>query len=197
MFRRTANHEAAALQTVSAGHTLVELLASLSIASIVVALALPDWSGWLAERRVLVAAERLRGELTAARRLALAGGQVVRLCPTIDRMACETQRDWSAGWLSQKQSASGWQTLQVASSLPSRVRIETNTSNLSAGLQFNERGFAILASGGLPAAAGWCAPLALKAARSRLPRAAVCEAVSAGLVREVTRIAARDWTELP
>jgi len=48
MFRRTANHEAAALQTVSAGHTLVELLASLSIASIVVALALPDWSGWLA-----------------------------------------------------------------------------------------------------------------------------------------------------
>ncbi|NBN93362.1 MAG: type IV fimbrial biogenesis protein FimT, partial [Betaproteobacteria bacterium] len=66
------------------------------------ALALPDWSGWLAERRVLVAAERLRGELTAARRLALAGGQVVRLCPTIDRMACETQRDWSAGWLSQK-----------------------------------------------------------------------------------------------
>lgn len=154
MFRRTANHEAAALQTVSAGHTLVELLASLSIASIVVALALPDWSGWLAERRVLVAAERLRGELTAARRLALAGGQVVRLCPTIDRMACETQRDWSAGWLSQKQSASGWQTLQVASSLPSRVRIETNTSNLSAGLQFNERGFAILASGGF-ASGSW------------------------------------------
>ena len=81
------------------GFTLTELLAGLSIATLLLALALPRWQGWLAEQRVETASSRLLSGLAQARAAAIRSGAPVRLCAASAEGSCSTQRQWGFGWL--------------------------------------------------------------------------------------------------
>lgn len=142
------------------GFTLPELLAGLSIATLLVALAWPAWSAWLAEERAQYAGARLLTGLAAARGAAIGSGSATRVCPAGDGGACISQRDWSRGWLVQQSGSGLWQTLDRAGLLPDRVRVEVAASALEGGVQFEPRGFAVNPSGGGFASGSWvvCVP---------------------------------------
>lgn len=146
------------------GFTLAELLAGLSIATLLLALALPQWSGWLAEQRVQAASSRLLAGLSGARDAAIGSGTRVRVCASGAGGVCSTQREWSGGWLSQHEGAGSWQTFRDYGPMPGGVRVEAIAASLQEGVVFESRGFAVQASGGF-ASGSWV--VCARGARSR------------------------------
>lgn len=146
-----------------AGFTLAELLAGLSIATLLVALALPEWVGWLAEQRVQAASSRLLAGLASARGDAIRGGVAVRLCAT-EGGGCVARREWSGGWLSQRGGDGGWQNRRDYGPAPDGVRVEAAATALHEGVVFESRGFAVQSGGGF-ASGSWV--VCAKGARSR------------------------------
>lgn len=137
------------------GFTLTELLAGLSIATLVLALALPVWKGWLAEQRARNVGSRLLAGLVAARTAAVSNGAPVRVCPVSVSGGCATQRDWSGGWLALQSSLSGWRTLLDSGLRAGGVRVEVNATALEPGVAFDTRGFAVQTGGGGFASGSW------------------------------------------
>lgn len=137
----------------SAGFTLAELLAGMSIATLMLALALPQWAAWLAEQRVLVASNRLLSGLALARGEAIHRGTPVRFCAA-SASGCSTQREWSGGWRSQRSREASWQTLRDSGPTPDGVRVEVAATVLQEGVVFESRGFATQAGGGF-ASGSW------------------------------------------
>jgi type IV fimbrial biogenesis protein FimT len=77
------------------GFTLLELLCVLSIAAVLVALAVPSWRQPLAAAAVRSAASQALSGLALARRTALATGRTVTLCLTSDLSRCDVAgREW-------------------------------------------------------------------------------------------------------
>jgi len=138
---------------VSAGFTLAELLAGLSIATLLLAFALPQWVGWLAEQRVSAATQRLLSGLALARGEAIQKGVPVRFCAA-SPSGCDTQREWSAGWRSQRSHRFGWLTLRDSGPAPDGVRVEVAAAVLQQGVVFESRGFAVQSGGGF-ASGSW------------------------------------------
>ncbi len=141
------------VKEVSAGFTLAELLAGVSIATLLLALALPQWAAWLAEQRVLVASQQLLSGLASARGEAINGGVPVRFCAAVPG-GCGSQREWTAGWRSQRSDAMGWQTVRDSGPAPDGVRVEVLASVLQQGVVFESRGFAVQDGGGF-ASGSW------------------------------------------
>lgn len=85
------------------GVTLVELVVTLAVLAILVALAAPGLQGFVASRAAGGGADDLQAALRAARAEALKRGQSVALCATDDPNAsdpdCNGSEDWSKGWL--------------------------------------------------------------------------------------------------
>lgn len=79
----------------TAGLSLVELLAALAIAAILLQLTVPSLGRLRAQWAVRGAAGQLLAGLQLARRTALTSGLSVTLCPTADRQRCGLgARDW-------------------------------------------------------------------------------------------------------
>jgi prepilin-type N-terminal cleavage/methylation domain-containing protein len=77
------------------GFTLLELLCVLSIAAVLLALALPSWRRPLATAAVRAAASQALSGLALARRTALSTGQAATLCLTTDLTRCDLSgREW-------------------------------------------------------------------------------------------------------
>lgn len=70
------------------GFTLVELLVALAIATLLLALAVPGFSRQRAAAALRSASGQTMSALHLARRLALARGQSVTVCPSADGMRC-------------------------------------------------------------------------------------------------------------
>lgn len=82
-------------QSGKSGFTLVEVLVALAIVAILVAMAAPGLARQRAEGAIRAAAERTMAALQLARRLALARGQSVTVCPSSDGLACSfSGRQW-------------------------------------------------------------------------------------------------------
>lgn len=144
----------AARQLGERGFTLAELLAGLSIAMLVLGLALPRWQGWLAEQRVEAASSRLLAGIAQARASAIRSGATVRLCAASAQGSCSTQREWGFGWLSQPSGSAGGPALYRHARPPAGVRVEALATALQEGVLFEGRGFAMRASGGF-ASGSW------------------------------------------
>src|SRR5688500_9646209 len=82
--------------THQAGLTLLELLVALGIAALLLALAAPGFSRQRARSAVRTASTQTMAALHLARRLALARGQSVTVCPSTDGRRCEFD---AAGWV--------------------------------------------------------------------------------------------------
>jgi type IV fimbrial biogenesis protein FimT len=77
------------------GFTLLEMLCVLSIAAVLVALAVPSWRRPLGTAAVRTAASQALSGLALARRTALATGRAVTLCLTVDQARCDLSgREW-------------------------------------------------------------------------------------------------------
>lgn len=81
------------------GLTLIESAVALAILSIVVAMALPTWRGWIARQELALRAQTLSSALTRARTEAIRRGFRVNLCKSADGSTCAEEGNWSPGWI--------------------------------------------------------------------------------------------------
>ena len=79
------------------GFTLLELMVTIAIAAILLAIALPSFQGSLRSNRVATATNELLASLSLARSEAVRNTRGAGVCTSADGAACGG--DWNSGWL--------------------------------------------------------------------------------------------------
>jgi type IV fimbrial biogenesis protein FimT len=83
----------------AAGFNMVELLVVTTLASILMAIAIPSYRYVTNSSRVSSEVNNLLGDMMLARGEAIKQGLPVTICPTINGTACNNVNDWSKGWM--------------------------------------------------------------------------------------------------
>lgn len=84
----------------SGGFTLVELLVTLAVMTVLLAIAIPNFRDTILRNRVSSANNALLSALGYARSEAIDRSQLVTLCPSADTTNCTTGgTTWGAGWM--------------------------------------------------------------------------------------------------
>jgi len=81
------------------GMTAVELLFTMAIAGLVMALAVPNFRDFVQNNRAAEEANALVGALAVARSEAVTRGVPVTVCSSSDNESCADDLDWSTGWI--------------------------------------------------------------------------------------------------
>jgi type IV fimbrial biogenesis protein FimT len=81
------------------GMTAVELLFTIAIAGLVLALAVPNFRDFVQNNRAAEEANALVGALALARSEAVTRGVAVTVCASTDNETCSDDVDWSTGWI--------------------------------------------------------------------------------------------------
>lgn len=81
------------------GYTLYELLITIGVASIVLALGTPSFAALAARHRLHVEINALFHAIHVARKESIMRREVVSICPSADGQQCLPGRDWSMGWI--------------------------------------------------------------------------------------------------
>lgn len=128
------------------GFSLLELMVVLALALVLTALAVPSYQGLMQRWALSREAQTLVDDLRHARAQALARGQPVSICPSIDGLACAAHADWGRGWMifldaqADRLIASG-DTVLRQHRVSSAVRsISSNSGSARAGLTFHPNG---------------------------------------------------------
>ena len=79
--------------------SLLELVLTVAVAAIVIALAVPTFGDTLAKQRQRAEIDALFRAVHHAKKASVVRNQVVTLCATRDGEQCANSGDWSAGWL--------------------------------------------------------------------------------------------------
>ncbi len=104
------------------GFTMIELLVTISIAAIMLAIAVPAMSGFLMNNRLAAEASSLQADIAYARSEAVRQNTPVSLCPAAASTACSGGIDWSVGWITFVDTAgSGVFVPTAAAPVPLRV----------------------------------------------------------------------------
>lgn len=147
------------------GFSLLELMVVLALALVLTALAVPSYQGLMQRWALSREAQTLVDDLRHARAQALARGQPVSICPSIDRLACAAHADWGRGWMifldaqADRLIASG-DTVLRQHRVSSAVRsISSNSGSARAGLTFHPNGQARAAGQALSLQSQGAAPV--------------------------------------
>lgn len=137
------------------GFTLVELLITVAIAAILVALAAPNFREMLVKRSVQAAAEALASDMRFARSEALKRSNRTVVCRSTDGATCTAVvGSWSEGWIvfvdadSNNSVSAGDDMLKVQQQLSGIATIEndTNPSNTRQRFSYEATGWARVAN---------------------------------------------------
>ncbi|HNP37135.1 MAG TPA: GspH/FimT family pseudopilin [Woeseiaceae bacterium] len=85
--------------TAMSAYSLFELLVTLAVASILLAVGVPSFSSVFASNRQHAEINALFHAIHVARKESIMRKRVVSLCPSVDGKQCNPGRDWSSGWL--------------------------------------------------------------------------------------------------
>lgn len=81
------------------GFTLVELIVTMSLAAIVLAIAVPNFQALIRSYRLTSTANEFVAFFNLTRSEAIRRGSSVSLCKTANGTACTTTGGWEAGWI--------------------------------------------------------------------------------------------------
>lgn len=81
------------------GFSLYELLMTLALAALLLAIGLPSFSSLRARSHQAVEINALFHAFHLARKQSIMRRKVVSLCPSLDGESCLASKDWSAGWI--------------------------------------------------------------------------------------------------
>ena len=82
-----------------AGFTLIELMATLAILAVTLALGTPSFSSVIQRQRVNTTLHLLSTDIAMARNTALMRRSHVIVCPRTTAGSCASGQDWSRGWM--------------------------------------------------------------------------------------------------
>ena len=80
------------------GFTLIELMVTLSVAAILIAVAVPSFGSLISNNRISSSVSAFNQTLNLARSEAVRRGTVVSVCRSSDQITC-TNTPWDRGWL--------------------------------------------------------------------------------------------------
>jgi type IV fimbrial biogenesis protein FimT len=107
------------------GFTLVEMLVTFAIAAVLVALAAPAMTSFLAEQAAAGNADELASDFRFARSEAVKRSASVTVCASSDGSTCG--EDWTAGWI----ISAGDNLLKVQNSLRSMDRLDADADSVT------------------------------------------------------------------
>ena len=81
------------------GFTLVELMMTLTVAAVLLGVAVPSFAALLREARLSVVANDLHAAIFFTRSEAIKHGRRVTICTSADALSCGIGIGWHAGWI--------------------------------------------------------------------------------------------------
>ena len=136
------------------GVTLAELMIGLAVAGVLLVIAIPNVSGWIADYEVMNEARQLAGIMGVARSEAIRRGERVNLCKSADRLRCDPGASWADGFIVfvdadvDGQVGGAEPILQVVEAVRSNVTV-TGNRPVADYVSFTNLGTARLLSGAL------------------------------------------------
>lgn len=111
------------------GFTLVELIVAISIAAILLAIAVPSYSGSQLNSQLRASANDLIGSINLARSEAIKRGKTVTLCASSDGENCGGA--WHQGWLVLREADGLHEAvvLHTVSAIPAGFRLTESSGN--------------------------------------------------------------------
>lgn len=86
-------------RTPDRGFTLIEFMLALTVAAILVTLALPSMRDFQQRQRIVAAANDLVAHINLARLHAVNRREITVVCPSLDGSACSGGNRWDRGWI--------------------------------------------------------------------------------------------------
>ena len=134
---------------VQAGFTMTELLVTMGIAAMLMAIGVPSYRYVTYSNRVSTEINSLLGDMQYARSEAVKEGQAVSMCPAnSDYTACAASTSWQSGWIifsdinNNHTIASSANILRVRQKLSSNPQDTLVADNTMQFVTFNREGFA-------------------------------------------------------
>lgn len=140
----------------SAGMTFIELLTTISIAAILLTVAVPSFNSMLQSSRFAGFSNAYLTNLHLARSEAIKNNSRVALCKSADGATCTSDGYWSQGWLvfrdanNNAQVDVGENVLRVHEALPINLVLMGN-ANVASYVSYASSGYARLTSGAFQA----------------------------------------------
>ena len=142
--------------TANRGFTTVELLVTLAVVGVTLAIGLPSMASWAARARLSSLSEDLLVHLHLARSESIKRGGAVVLCKSADGETCTSAGTWSQGWIifhdADNNGVRGPREaiVQRMGALPEGWRLAGNSA-VSRYISYQPSGSTRLASGGFQA----------------------------------------------
>src|SRR5687767_9439407 len=83
----------------ASGFSLIELMVTIAIVAILLALGLPSFEGSMRSNRVATTTNEMLASLALARSEAIRSSRESRICASADGSTCGAGLDWNAGWI--------------------------------------------------------------------------------------------------
>lgn len=143
------------LRSNQTGLTLVELMITLVVLAIILAIAIPSFENTIASSRLAGVTNDLNGSLALARSEAIRRGQRVTVCNSNDGQQCAAAGNWGSGWIVFVDTTRAGNTANVenneiiirtASAVPAGIVVNGN-ANVAQYVSFSSDGQARLMNG--------------------------------------------------
>ena len=139
------------------GFTLLELLVTIAVAAILLAIAIPSYRSVVQRNAMAATVNDLVGDLNYARSQAVTRGRRVYVCKSSGNASCAGGGDWSQGWIvyapePDNDTPKRDNILRVRSALEGQIVI-TGNNNVESRVFFDSNGFAMGSIGTLTATA--------------------------------------------
>lgn len=124
----------------SAGFTLIELMVTIAIAAILLALAYPSFTASMRANRVTAATNQMLATINFARAEALRSKSTARICPNAGGIACGT--DWNNGLLiwTDENGDNNFAASEVKRVIEPQGSIDLRFPGAISAITFDERG---------------------------------------------------------
>lgn len=132
-------HKPARAPGALAGFTLLELIVTMAVAGILMAIAVPAFRSFLQSDRLLTESNQLVMSLDYARSEAIKEDTSVEVCASSNGTTCSNVANWTSGWIVLS-SANALQPLQVVSALATGNSL--NEANAQSQVTFDATGLA-------------------------------------------------------
>lgn len=143
------------MKKINVGFTLIELLVVLTIAAILLLVAVPSYQGMIEKNNVESAQEGLARSIAFARQEAISRNTTVSICRSADGATCAASGEWNQGWIvfldNDSSGAAGVvntddEVLRVSQNIPVNYGLQGS----AAFVQFGNKGTVQLPAAGTP-----------------------------------------------